>query len=139
MEKDAGVLEGFIILQHKYHKETSYGMILNNRAGSFKNATDNLMALKEPLNEPCYMPFYKILVDWNLNVYFCDYDWAKRVLLGNLEATEMAELWMSPTMRTIRESLFQGNRNFTPCKFCNAKGSLYGKKQADVIMQYYKE
>lgn len=132
MERDADVFDGFITLQHKYHKEASYGMILNNRAGA-------LAVLKEPLNESCYMPFYKIMVDWNLDVYFCDYDWAKRVLLGDLHTTEMVDVWMSPTMKTIRENLFKGNRNLTACQFCNAKGTLYGKKQADIIMQHYKE
>lgn len=124
----------FWTMQHKYNKETSYGMILNNRAGSY----DALPGLSSPLKKPCYMPFYKIAVDWDLNTYFCDYDWAKRIWLGNLNTHSMEQLWMCEIMKEIRIALYNGNRNFTPCKYCDAEGTLYGSKQAEIIMKAYK-
>lgn len=123
----------FWTMQHKYDKEKSYGMILNNRAGSF----DGLPKLFMPLNKPCYMPFYKVAVDWNLDTYFCDYDWAKRILLGNLQTSSIEQLWMCDRMKEIRTALYKGDRNFTPCKYCDAEGVLYGKTQADIIMKAY--
>jgi len=60
----------FWTLQHKYDKQEQYGMVLNNRAGSFESKADNIIPLVVPLRKPCYMPFYKVAVDWNLDVYF---------------------------------------------------------------------
>lgn len=126
-------------IQHKYDMSKTYGMTLNNRAGSFISVKDKLKPLQTPIDKRCYMPFYKIAVDWNLDTYFCDYDWAKRIFLGTLQTQNMSELWMCEKMREIREHLFEGNRSFSPCKFCDAEGLLYGEKQANVIMRHYEK
>lgn len=132
---DAGVSKGFVVLQHKYGGR---GIILNNRAGTFHSSQDGIAPLTAPLRQPCYMPFYKIAVDWNLDTFFCDYDWSRRILLGSLRREELSDLWLSPTMRRIREDLFEGRRETAPCRACDAAGTLYGRKQADVLMNYYR-
>ena len=45
--------------------EESYGITISNRAGSveLKNEVFELKSLDEPLKQPCYYPFYKVLIE----------------------------------------------------------------------------
>lgn len=100
----------------------------NNRAGAL--ATTHVL----PLTSPCYLPFYKMAVDYDLAVYLCDYDWNKRAPITSLVDSTLLEAWMHPTLMHHRKALYTGDRSNVPCSMCDAQGTLYGKKQADILI-----
>jgi radical SAM protein with 4Fe4S-binding SPASM domain len=98
----------------------------NNRAGS-------LFTIDSPVQRPCYIPSYKILVDWNGDVLLCSHDWSKRHMFGNIHYSDISEIWMSPEFMKMRIELIHGNRHlFEACKGCNVKGNIMGKEYADL-------
>ena len=127
-------LDGYRYRVH--HNPEDYGIIFNNRSGLI----DWLPVENEDVsNLPCYMPFYKMMIDWNGDVLFCANDWGRERVVGNLFQQSIEDVWMSNEMKKVRQKLNKGNRNFSPCKTCNVKGTLVGKNSYDLLMEYYNE
>jgi radical SAM protein with 4Fe4S-binding SPASM domain len=94
----------------------------NNRGGSF-------LTITESLNDPCYLPFYKLMIDYDLTVQFCNHDWKYKHALGNLKTHSIHEIWTSDEMNNYRKFLSTGERsNIKMCKYCDVKGNIYGKQ-----------
>jgi len=92
----------------------------NNRSNYFKTITTSI-------SKPCYIPFYKTFVDYNLEVRFCPNDWNHKVSIGNLHNDSLENIWLSSKMQQFRNELIQGHRkNIKSCKFCDAIGTLVG-------------
>ena len=94
----------------------------NNRGGSF-------LTITESLNDPCYLPFYKLMIDYDLTVQFCNHDWKYKHALGNLKTHSIHEIWTSDEMNNYRKFLSTGERsNIKMCKYCDVKGNVHGKE-----------
>ena len=86
IKKDLNLSEEQYIVRKRYlGPDESFGITISNRAGSvtLKNEEFELKALKEPLKQPCYYPFYKILIDHDGDVLMCANDWKKEKTRGN--------------------------------------------------------
>jgi radical SAM protein with 4Fe4S-binding SPASM domain len=106
----------------KHWMEEDHGLILNNRSGVMK-----WIEAETDLKNPCYYPSYKMMVDWNGNVLFCSNDWGREHIVGNLLHHPIKQIWMSDKMKSFREKLGSGDRQFSPCQDCSVQGELFGK------------
>ena len=110
---------------------TEFGLTLSNRAGMMENAGFSIPTLNEPLQKPCYYPFYNIFIDYNGDYLPCPHDWGKGELLGNIEKDHIInDIWNSPRLNKVREMLLQSKRSVShACKKCDVDGTLMGLDQ----------
>ena len=127
----ANLGEDQYIIRHRYYsEEQDFGITLSNRAGMMEKAEYKIKSLKEPLNNPCYIPSYTFFMDYQGDVLMCGHDWGKKVILGNLNKEKLLDIWFSKRSMRIRKMLNKSNRNFTPCNVCDVEGTFMGKKNS---------
>lgn len=110
-----------IILRHHYNSSNNYGLRIVNR-NDIIDETSNF----ETDKTHCYIPFYKMLIDWNGDVLLCDNDWSKKNKFGNVHNMSINDIWINSELNNYRNYLSNGNRILDPCKKCNACGTLFG-------------
>lgn len=122
--------EQFIIRKRYLGPDESFGLTISNRAGSveLKNEVFEVKALTEPLKQPCYFPFYKMMIDYNGDVLICSNDWKKEAPVGNITNESIIDIWASKKFIDIRKKLSQSDRNYKPCQTCDVNGTLNAKK-----------
>ena len=82
----------------------------------------------------CYLPFYKLFIDWSGDVVLCSNDWwRKESNLGNIHTNSLKKLWLSYKLMTIRKNLRDGNRCGKACKDCQVNGTLIGRESFELI------
>lgn len=140
MKKQLGLSDKQFILRRRYlGPKESYGLTISNRAGAIflKNEYLTLEPLKEPFRQPCYYPFYKMMVDYNGDVMICSNDWLKKLIVGNLNHQSIIEVWLSEGFMRARKNLVNGDRNFFPCSKCNVNGLYNGREHFEAWLDYY--
>lgn len=133
------LLEGIPQEKYKYRVHwggDDYGIIYNNRSGLIQWMDDSLKP-SQAIKSPCYLPFYKMYVDWNGDVLFCANDWGRVRVVGNLQQQTVREVWLSKEMHKVRSHLMEGDRSLKPCNTCNVNGTLVGKKSFEMLKDYY--
>ena len=101
----------------------SYGY--NNRGGAlYKN--------NEKQNRVCYLPSYKMFVDWNGDVLLCCNDWFRKTKrFGNIHICDVSKIWNCEYFVNHRTDLIAGKRScYAACKFCDVDGTKYGIESA---------
>jgi radical SAM protein with 4Fe4S-binding SPASM domain len=100
----------------------------NNRSGAVTKINFE-ESKKTFMNTPCYLPFYKLVFDYNGDVLLCCNDWfRKHKGFGNIHRSTLQDIWYSDEFKKIRDSLKRGNRNGPACTNCSIKGNLVGKE-----------
>lgn len=93
-------------------------------------------SVHSPLNKPCYVPFYKMFIDWNGDVLICNNDWGRKGIVGNVNHDDIQDIWLSDNLRQYREFLQAGARDkCTPCNKCNIDGTKFGKESFDLFQE----
>lgn len=110
-----------IILRHHYNSNNSYGLRIVNR-----NDIIDETSKFETDKTQCYIPFYKMLIDWNGDILLCDNDWSKKNKFGNVHNLSIENIWINSALNNYRNYLSKGDRIIDPCKKCNACGTLFG-------------
>ena len=95
---------------------------------SLKNENFELKPLAEPLKQPCYYPFYKVLIDHNGDVLMCSNDWKKELPMGNLNKDSLISIWSNEKFISLRKKLINKDRKHSPCNVCDVNGLLNGEK-----------
>lgn len=127
-----------VILRPRYlTEEESFGITLSNRAGAVELNNLGIKSLKEPLKQQCNYPFYKLLIDYNGEVYLCPNDWNRELSVGNLLKNTILEIWNSKKLKGIRKKLIKKNRNFSPCATCDVDGTLNANLHFEGWKDYY--
>ncbi len=127
MAQKANVPQEMMILRDRwYNADSEFGLKLTNRAGTIK--TGNQKSLET--YSTCYYPTYQFLIDWNGDIFLCPQDWQRRVSMGNMMQETLFKIWTGKIISKYRKNLLQGNRCDSPCKQCNAEGTLLGKNHA---------
>ena len=140
MFAEAGIDPQFYKLRpHWMGAVESYGLTLNNRSGNLNQPEIGVVPLEKPLENRCFYPFYKMLVDWNGDVLFCSNDWGREIVVGNVLKQRIDEIWLSEGMRDIRLRLSKGDRGTSPCSKCSVDGTLHGGSSFDRLMKHYAE
>lgn len=127
------------IVRRRDSTEHNYSLTISNRAGAISliNEKVRIEPLKVPLKQPCYYPFYKIMVDYNGEVMICSNDWLKKLIIGNLNNHTVYEVWNSDKFNTVRENLINNNRGFSPCNLCDVNGLYNGGIHFTAWKSYY--
>lgn len=76
-------------------------------------------ALKEPLVERCAKPFRELGIRWDGSVAMCCNDWRGVWKCGNVNQTNVAEIWSGPAFGSARELLYAGDRTHGACVGCD--------------------
>lgn len=99
------------------------------------NSRTGLVPIKSNhVGKQCYLPFYKLLIDWNGEVILCSNDWHRKEKgLGNINDESLKKIWFGEKLQLIRGNLKDGNRCGNACKDCNVKGTLIGKDSFDLL------
>lgn len=110
------------IIRHSYKKGS---LTLNNRSGYINVGEDRL-------GGECYLPFYKMVIDWNGDMLLCAQDWGRQGDLKlNINTHSISDMWLSDSIAQYRLKLLQGDRSLRPCSKCNVIGTLRGKECFD--------
>lgn len=138
MRKEVGLSDTQVVLRKRWlPPEEHYGITLSNRAGMVEIPDVGVGALAEPLQRPCFYPFYQVLVNYDGAVLLCPHDWGKKLIVGNLNHSTIHELWDSRVMRRTRRNLANSDRNFAPCNVCDVDGTMMGRPHFEQWMKYY--
>jgi radical SAM protein with 4Fe4S-binding SPASM domain len=82
----------------------------------------------------CYLPFYKLFIDWNGDVVLCSNDWHRKESgLGNINKDTVYDIWFGNKLTEIRKNLRDGNRCGKACKDCQVNGTLIGRESFELI------
>ena len=115
-----------MIYRHHYDASIDYDLnIVNRKEIAFKSDLLNIQ-------KPCYMPFYKLFIDWNGDVLTCDNDWARTLTLGNVSEQSIRDVWLGKAYNEFKAKLLNG-RNHSPCNKCNACGTLRGETEYNLF------
>jgi radical SAM protein with 4Fe4S-binding SPASM domain len=112
-----------IIFRHHYDAGKSYNLNIVNRS----NITYGAEILN--INNSCYIPFYKLMIDWNGDILPCHNDWSRTIKFGNINVIELKEIINSEKFFNFRAALTTGTRSQIPCSKCNVCGTLRGEKE----------
>ena len=127
MIEDSKVPKDFVILRDRwYDSKKDYGLKLTNRTGTISIGQQEEVGKYKK----CFYPSYQFLIDWNGDVFLCPQDWQRRVSMGNMMQETLFKIWTGKIISKYRKNLLQGNRCDSPCKQCNAEGTLLGKNHA---------
>jgi radical SAM protein with 4Fe4S-binding SPASM domain len=138
MFAEAGAQDGrWRLRPHWPGSNRDYGLTLNNRSGVVNAPDIQLGPVAEPLQMPCYYPFYKMLLDWNGDVLFCANDWGREIVVGNVERQSLRDVWMSERMWQVRRALAKSDRSASPCRRCNVHGVLHGGGSFKLLIAHY--
>ena len=128
---EADVPKDVVVTRRRYFEDGNYGITISNRVGlidSNEYRDENEEAIIDlPLKQPCFYPFYMILVDYNGDVLLCPHDWNKTLKFGNLKTKNLFDIWNGKALNGIRERLSNSDRNFGACKNCDVLGTVIGK------------
>ena len=95
----------------------------NNRGGTMGGSG---------IQNPCYLPFYKTMVDWNGDITLCCNDWHRQAgNMGNILNEGFVACWNSEKLIWIRKQLAQGKRGGV-CASCSIKGTKFGAESVAV-------
>ena len=139
IKKDLNLSDEKYIVRKRYlGPDESFGITISNRAGSvsIKNKNFELKALDEPLKQPCYYPFYKVLIDHNGDVLMCSNDWKKEKSMGNLSKDSLLNIWSNEKFIALRKKLINSDRTHKPCNVCDVNGLLNGKQSFNKWKNY---
>lgn len=112
-----------IIFRHHYDPTNNYNLNLVNRS----NITYGDEVLK--LSRSCYIPFYKLMIDWNGDILPCESDWSRTLKFGNINNLSLQDIIDSESFFNFRAALTTGERTQAPCSKCNVCGTLRGEKE----------
>jgi len=76
--------------------------------------------IREPLHRNCGRPFREMTFTTEGNLTLCCDDWRMEYIIGNVNTFTLEELWKHPKMEAARARLLQHDRNWGPCRECDA-------------------
>ena len=129
-------------IERWYEKFSNYNIFVKNlvrpkESDNFNNRGGSFETIQDSLDSPCYLPFYKLMIDFDLSVQFCNHDWKYKHELGNLKYKSLKDIWTSKELNEYRTHLSLGKRSkIKMCRFCDVKGDIYGKESYDFWRQF---
>tara|TARA_B100000900_G_scaffold402056_1_gene407459 strand:- start:7800 stop:8717 length:918 start_codon:yes stop_codon:yes gene_type:complete len=135
IKKELKLNDDQLITRKRYlGPEESFGITLCNRAGSvnLKKGNLDIKPLETSLNKACYIPFHKMLIDYDGTVLMCANDWKKQNPLGNIKYDSIIDIWCNEISQKTRVRLMNKDRSQNPCNKCDINGTLNGQKPFDL-------
>lgn len=95
--------------------------VLNNHCGC---AFPQLLS---PIKKRCAKPFRELSIRWDGKIAICCNDWRGHYYCGEVkEGSCLESIWNSREFNIARKLLYHRNRNFIPCKWCDATSYRVG-------------
>jgi len=117
------------VILNKVYAKTIESLNYYNRAGSAE-----IQGHKgNTLDRPCYVPFYKIKIDWNGQYLLCMSDWHREADISkdktyNVKDMNVEEYLQSDRFKDFVKSMTSTKRNdLTPCNKCDINGMECGE------------
>jgi MoaA/NifB/PqqE/SkfB family radical SAM enzyme len=85
-------------------------------------------SVKTNKSRSCWLPSYKMIINYNGDVMLCCNDWTRTNVFGNIYNTDIWDIWCENLM-SKRLELLAGHRNGV-CASCNIEGTDYGNESA---------
>lgn len=93
---------------------------LNNHAGAGAPPNDAGQGKR------CSKPFRELSVRWDGSVAVCCNDWRGQYKCGNVVKDGLDAVWNGAAMHAARQKLILGQRDFAPCRGCDATSDRVG-------------
>lgn len=118
---------------HSYTLRMSFNTVdpvgFTNRGGMVDVNRDKIKEFKD---NKCFLPFYKLIIDWNGDVLVCCEDWGRKSKSElNINTHSLREIWFSEKLKRYRDRLSVGDRSMSPCNVCNVHGEKVGSGFVD--------
>lgn len=84
-------------------------------------------------DNPCYLPSYKMFVDWDGEVRLCANDWRGVLSFGNVREEKLNDIWLSEEFSRYRFN----NRKCSPCNGCHVNGTLEGQNSQQLLKAHF--
>jgi radical SAM protein with 4Fe4S-binding SPASM domain len=84
------------------------------------------------IEKSCYFPSYKMSVDTTGGILPCDNNWESLDYLGNINEDNIKTIWFEK-LHSFRKNCNTNRLLNDFCKNCDADGTLYGKKESDLL------
>ncbi len=94
------------------------GYSLRNWAGHVEQQRPGELSFPLPLS--CARPFRRVHVNWRGQAVLCNNDWKHEVVIGDLTAQGLDEVWNAPLMLDYRRKLLDRRRDMPLCETCDA-------------------
>jgi MoaA/NifB/PqqE/SkfB family radical SAM enzyme len=95
--------------------------------------------LKTPMKQRCAKPFREMSIRWDGKIALCCNDWRGHYFCGDISVSGLEEIWNNRAFQIARKMLYNNDRNFIPCKWCDAKsyriGLLPDKKGKEALAE----
>ena len=89
--------------------------VLNNHCGC---AAPSLFS---PMKKRCAKPFRELSIRWDGKIAICCNDWRGHYYCGEVKKEgNLDDIWNGKEFDIARKLLYDRNRNFIPCKWCDA-------------------
>lgn len=89
--------------------------------------------LAEIKKSPCYIPFYKLFIDYDGKILLCSNDWYRKHNLNlNINTQSLMEIWFSEEIQNTRKLLLNSERTKPACQTCQIPGTLVGSESANI-------
>lgn len=113
-----------VLLNKVYEQEK---LMFYNRSGTSNFKSEAGL----DVNRPCYVPFYKIIIDWTGDYILCMSDWHRRsdITKARLNISEygLDEYLNSEPFKVFANKMIETKRNgLTPCSTCDIDGTKLG-------------
>lgn len=89
------------------------------------------------IKRACYLPFYKMFINWNGDVGLCSNDWNVSQVFGNVNDTPIYEIWESEYFMSYRNMLMKAKRVASPCISCDVNGQVMGGESFEYFNKNY--
>ena len=77
------------------------------------------------------------MIDYDGDVLLCNHDWHKKMILGNINKESILDIWNNNVYESTRKFLSQGYRKESPCRECDANGTMMGEEYFNKWITYY--
>lgn len=100
------------------------------------NFIDRVSVIKghvKNIKKQCYIPFYKLFIDWNGDYLLCDQDWGRKSNQYNIEQVTIKDFWTTK-LNKYRKNLITGDRQKnSTCNSCDINGTLIGEESFEYL------
>lgn len=103
-----------IYVEDILHASTGTHSTINNHAGAGAPPNDKGQGKR------CAKPFRELSVRWDGSIAICCNDWRGHYKCGNVVSDGLAAVWNGDAMGAARTKLYHGERDFGPCRGCDA-------------------
>ena len=124
--------DGYRIFVRDFTESFSYEDV------NFSNRGGALFDIDNSLEQKCFLPFYKCVIDFDAKVQFCNNDWIYKYEIGDLKKNSLKNIWLSEEMMKFRKILSKGEREkIKMCRNCDVNGNLIGRKSFNYFKENY--